>query len=251
MPLARAALESLLHSHKLGRTLSPASPSASGVDLDAVMPTGVAAVDARLGGGLPHGHLSEIVGPRSSGRTSLLLHMLARVTTRGHLAALVDVLDMFDVESAVRAGIDLDRLLWIRGHVAVNAGLCRDSNQRALEQAIRALALVLSAGNFGLVAFDAGDVPSDALKRLPFTTWLRLQRLIEGGQTICVLVGSQPMARSTAGLTVKLDRAEQAGQIGNVRVFRGLDVTLHVLHARTRAQDDRATALTTVASHHA
>ena len=47
------------------------------------------------------------------------------------------------------------RLLWIRGHVVSNPGMCRDLNQRALEQAIRALTLVLQAGNFGLVVFDA------------------------------------------------------------------------------------------------
>ena len=249
MPLARAALESLLHSHKLGRTLTSALPSA--IDPDEYVSTGVAAIDARLGGGFPRGQLSEIVGPRSSGRASLLLQMLTAVTTRGQLVALVDVLDMFDVESAVRVGLDLDRLLWIRGHVAVNAGFCRDLNQRALEQAIRALALVLSAGNFGLVAFDAGEVPHDAVKRLPFTTWLRLQRLIEGGQTVCVLVGNEPMARSTAGLTVKLGRAGQGGQVGDVRLFRGLDITLRAIHARARAHEEATVALTTVQSNHA
>ena len=49
-----------------------------------------------------------------------------------------------------RPAIDLDRLLWIRGHVVINPGLCRDLNQRALEQAIKALTLVLQAGNFGM-----------------------------------------------------------------------------------------------------
>ena len=97
---------------------------------------------------------------------------------------------MFDVASAAAAGIDLDRLLWIRGHVVSNPGMCRDLNQRAMEQAIRALTLVLQAGNFGLVVFDVAEAPADAVRRLPFTTWLRLQRMVEGSQTACVLVGS-------------------------------------------------------------
>ena len=50
-------------------------------------------------------------------------------------------------------------LLWIRGHVVMNPGLCRDINQRAIEQAMRAFALVLQAGNFGLVVFDAAEAP--------------------------------------------------------------------------------------------
>jgi hypothetical protein len=140
--------------------------------------------------------------------------MMAAATARGELVALVDALDMLDVESAAGAGVELERLLWIRGHVVSNPGLCRDMNQRALEQAIRALGLVLQAGNFGLVAFDAGEAPASALKRLPFTTWLRLQRMIEGTQTVCVLVGPEPMARSSAGLTVQLGQAGQAGRVG-------------------------------------
>src|SRR4029077_4143927 len=97
------------------------------------------------------------------------------------------------------------------GHVVSNPGLCRDLNQRAMEQAIRALTLVLQAGNIGLVVFDAGAAPSDALRRLPFTTWLRLQRMIEGRQTLCVLMANEPMARSSAGLTVRLLRRGGGG----------------------------------------
>jgi hypothetical protein len=233
MPLARADLESLLRTRQLDRTLPAALPdphmgpegagkdpggagqdpagagTEAGKDDYAFGPTGVAALDARLGGGLPRGQLSEIVGPRSSGRASLLLSMCAAATARGELVALVDAVDMLDVASAEAAGVDLARLLWIRGHVVTNPGLCRDMNQRAMEQAIRALTLVLSAGNFGLVAFDAGEAPAGALRRLPFTTWLRLQRMVEGQQTICVLVGSEPMARSSAGLTIRMGQDGQ------------------------------------------
>jgi hypothetical protein len=196
--LARADLESLLHTKKLDRTLTqgprPGLEYAS---------TGHAALDARLHGGVPRGQVSELIGPRSSGRTSLLFQMLAAATRRGELVALVDALDMFDVESAVEAGIDLNRVLWIRGFVVPNPGLCRDLNQRALVQAIRAFTLVLQAGQFGLVAFDAGEAPADTIRRLPFTTWLRVQRMVEGTQTACLLVGSDRMARSPAGLTLQ------------------------------------------------
>ena len=198
--LARADLESLLHTKKLDRTLTRFLPE-SCPDLERAS-TGHAGLDAQLRGGIPRGQVSELIGPRSSGRTSLLVHMLAAATERGELVALVDALDMFDVESAADAGIDLDRLLWIRGHVVPNPGLCRDLNQRAMVQAIRAFTLVLQAGHFGLVAFDAGEAPADAIRRLPFTTWLRLQRMVEGTQTACLLVGSDRMARSPAGLTL-------------------------------------------------
>src|SRR5215510_3533996 len=202
MPLARADLESLLRVRRLDRTLTTALPAAV-PDEYVCAPTGHTPLDARLGGGFPRGQLSEIVGPRSAGRTSLMVQMLAAATARGELVALIDALDMFDVESAAAAGVAFDRLLWIRGHVVINPGMCRDMNQRALEQAMRAMALVLQAGNFGLVVFDAAEAPAEALRRLPFTTWLRLQRMVEGSQTTCVLVGGEPMARSSAGLTLR------------------------------------------------
>ena len=204
MALARADLESLLRARRLDRTLTTALPPVDPCDEAAIAPSGVPSLDARLGGGLRRGHVSEIVGARSSGRTSLLLQTIAAATARGELVGLVDALDMFDVESAAAAGIDLARLLWIRGHVVSNPGLCADMNQRALEQAIRAFTLVLQAGNFGLVVLDLAEAPATAVRRLPFTTWMRVQRMVEGSQTACLLVGGEPMARSAAGLTLRL-----------------------------------------------
>src|SRR5580765_1361459 len=210
MPLARADLESLLRARQLDRTLTTALPQIDPRDEHALAPCGISALDARLGGGFPRVQLSELVGPRSSGRTSLLLQMLAAATRRGELVALVDALDMFDVESAAGAGVELERLLWIRGLVVTNPGMCRDLNQRAVVQAIRAFTLVLEAGNFGLVVFDAGEAPSDAIRRLPFTTWLRLQRMVEGTSTACLLVGSDRLSRSPRGLSLQASHLRAA-----------------------------------------
>jgi recombination protein RecA len=245
MSLARADLESLLRTHRLDRTLTSALPQLDPRDECALAPSGITALDARLGGGFPRGQLSELVGPRSSGRTSLLLQMMAAATARGELVALIDALDMLDVESAA-AAVALERLLWIRGLVVTNPGACRDLNQRALEQAIRALTLVLQAGNFGLVVFDVADAPPDAVRRLPFTTWMRLQRIIEGSQTACVLVGAEPMARSSAGLTLKFGiRNVECGMRFNGRLFDGLNVEARVVRARAREQEDVRVPLST------
>jgi hypothetical protein len=249
MALARADLESLLRARQLDRTLTTALPPVDPRD-EALAPCGLTALDARLGGGFPRGQLSELAGPRSSGRTSLVLQMLTAATARGELVALVDALDMLDVESAVSAGLDLARLLWIRGHVVANPGMCRDMNQRALEQAIRAFTLVLQAGNFGLVVFDVAEAPPDALRRLPFTTWLRLQRIVEGRQTVGVLVGNQPMARSAAGLTLHVGMRDSGLGIRFTDcLFDGLNVHTRVVRARARDQQEEASvAFSTVAS---
>jgi recombination protein RecA len=231
---SRADLESLLRTRQLDRTLTTSLPP---IEYD-VAGSGITALDAWLGGGFPRGQVSELVGPRSSGRTSVLLQMLAAATSRGELVALVDALDMFDVESAAAADIDLDRLLWIRGHVVTNPGMCRDMNQRALEQALRAFTLVLQAGNFGVVVFDVAEAPSHAIRRLPFTTWLRLQRIVEGSQTVCVLVGSEPMARSSAGLTLKFGATIEArGARFTDRLFDGLNIEAQAVRARGRGHE--------------
>jgi hypothetical protein len=245
MSLARANLESLLRTRQLDRTLTTAIAVPDPHDEQAVAPTGVIALDAQLGGGFPRGQLSELVGPRSSGRTSVMLRMLAAATARGELVALIDALDMLDVNSAAAAGVDLARLLWVRGLVVTNPGMCRDLNQRALEQAIRALALVLQAGNVGLVVFDAAEAPPHALRRLPFTTWLRLQRMVEGSSTVCLLVGNEAMARSSAGLTVRVGRGS-GGKFGR-RLFEGLDVDARLARARSRNQDHVRLSLSTTA----
>jgi hypothetical protein len=260
--LARADLEALLRTRKLDRTLTsryPVPALSQEADEFVVAATGFPPFDARLGGGFPRGQISELVGPFSSGRTSVLLRALAAATGRGELVALIDALDMLDVVSASAAGIDLERLLWVRGHVVVNPGMCRDTNQRALEHALKALSLVLQSGGFGVVVLDVAEAPAPAIRRVPFTTWLRLQRMVEGSQTACVLVGAEPMARSSAGLTVKLQRAQ--GDVlegrGNRacgarfgRLFEGFDIECRVIRARARmGLDDQPVALATSAAH--
>jgi RecA/RadA recombinase len=66
---ARAAVEALLRARKLDRTLTSTLPER--LDEDAVAPLDSAGLDLGLAGGLPRGQVSEVVGPASSGRTSV------------------------------------------------------------------------------------------------------------------------------------------------------------------------------------
>jgi hypothetical protein len=79
-----------------------------------LQPSGVAELDAVLGGGFPRGSLVELCGPVSSGRTSLTFSLLARATERQEACAFVDVSDSLDPVSLAAAGVELPRLLWIR-----------------------------------------------------------------------------------------------------------------------------------------
>src|SRR5215467_3689174 len=75
--------------------------------------SGIPALDA-LTGGLPRGCLTEVCGPASSGRTTVLVAALVAATRRGEFCALIDASDALDPHSLATAGVDLDRLLWVR-----------------------------------------------------------------------------------------------------------------------------------------
>ena len=227
-------LESALRARKLDRTLTSALPPLERVDPAALVPSDVAALDASLRGGLPRGQLSELTGLPSSGRMTLLLQMIAAATRRGELAAVVDTCDRLDVSSVAAAGVDLERLLWIRGGDVVMSASTSVSD-RVVDRALKALNLVLQAGGFGVVAIDLADVPPLILKRLPFTTWLRVQRTIEGSDTACVLVTPEPLARSAGGVTLSLSgRSTWAGTADRSRRLTGLDVGVRVISPRRR-----------------
>ena len=148
------------------------------------VPTGIAEVDGAIGG-LPRGSLTEIFGPASSGRTSLLISILAAATARQESCALVDAADAFDPASAEAAGVLLDRVLWIRcGHNA--------------EHALKAVDLLIQGGGFGLVAMDLGDTPPAIARRISMVSWFRLRRAVEYTPTVLVTLARQSNAKTCA-----------------------------------------------------
>jgi hypothetical protein len=233
---ALAVLESALRSRKLDRTLTTAlAPLDPSTVLARSVATDVAALDACLLGGVPRGQLSELVGPRSSGRTTVLLQMMAAATARGEIVALVDTCDRLDVASAEAAGVDLTRLLWIRGTDAT--ALRQPLAPGPLAVGLKALNLVLQAGGFSLVAMDLADVPLREITYVPFSTWLRVQRTIEGSDTACVLLGPEPIARSAGGLTLTLTgRSSWAGTSDRSRRLTGSDMRVRVMSPHRKVQ---------------
>jgi hypothetical protein len=243
-------VESLLRARKLDRTLTTSRPLEAPVP---AVPFHVRALDAYLQGGLPAGQLSEVVGPASSGRTTIAWQWMAAATRRGDTVALVDTFDRFDPASAVACGLDLDRLLWIRGQAISKTACAVDPVwlpgvrtvegpgtmvERTLDRALKALNLVLQSGVCPVVVIDLADVPLPALRRIPYTTWLRVQRVIEGGDTTCVLIAPEPLARSAGGITLNLQAPAAAAPAPAHPVFARAPLPADAVTTRVRWQGE-------------
>lgn len=158
--------------------------------------TGIAALDAVLGGGLPRGRLCEINGPLSSGRTSLGIALLAAVTRSGEIAAVVDAADAFDPASAAAAGVALERVLWVRAPRP--------------HEALRCAERLLDARGFGIVVMDVGGgeertrrAGRDATPTANASAWKRLARGAHASGTTLLLSAPRAQAGPFAALTLE------------------------------------------------
>lgn len=197
---ALARLETLLAARKLDGTLARGDSARMPGPL---APTGIASLDDTLHGGWRRGDVSEVVGGPSSGRTGVMAATLAAATTRGELVALVDAFDRLDPVTMAATGVDLSRVLWVRGPALSLPGRTT-MVVSALLQAIRALDLIVRAGGFGVVVLDVAGMPARAFQDLAPATWLRLAHALAGQPTVGLLVGDMPMGRSARGVTVRL-----------------------------------------------
>lgn len=216
--------------------------------------TGVPAIDA-LTGGLPRGALTEIVGPASSGRTSLLLSLLAQATARQEACALVDASDAFDPESAVAAGIDLKRLLWVRcrvpGPCEARAGKKNGKHDPGahVEQALKTADLLLQSGGFGVLVLDLSDVPPAIARRVPLTSWFRFRRAVENTPTVLLALEQQAYAKAAASLVLGLARcdchwkaiADRAGP-SHTRLLGEIEIGAEVLRSQIATKKRPASA---------
>jgi recombination protein RecA len=151
------------------------------------LPSGVDGID------FPRGAVTEIHGPPSSGRTTLLFSALAQATAREEVCALIDVDDTFDPTSAAAAGVALERLLWIRcgGHA---------------ERALRVTDLVVQGGGFGMVAMDLGNTPPETARRIPPASWFRFRHAVQNTRSVLLVLEQLPHARSCAALSLEAKR---------------------------------------------
>ena len=156
-----------------------------------ITPTGIPEIDGFTEGGLPRGAITEIFGTASSGRTTFVLSSLAHATTHEEVCALVDTNDVFDPTTAAKAGVNLDRLLWVR---------CNNN----LEHAFKTTDMLLQAGGFGIVTLDLGDVPAKSAKRIISSWWYRFRRTLEATSTALLVMAEESCVGARAALGLEL-----------------------------------------------
>jgi hypothetical protein len=151
--------------------------------------TGLAFLDAVVGGGLPKGAITESISPQISAGSASLISALLQAAQRGrYFLALIDGRDSF--EPWPLGNSSLRHLLWVRCHNAL--------------ETIKAADLLLRDGNFPLVIADLVLNAPAELRKIPQTSWYRLQRLVEPTSTAFLVLSRRSMV-SSAQLKIVLE----------------------------------------------
>jgi hypothetical protein len=220
-------LELLLKNRGLGTALfHPVDPP------EQRFSTGIESLDLLLSGGFPRGHISEISGPISSGKTSLMLTLLSRATQQGEVVACIDT-NQLDPFSAQCSGMDLEKLLWIR---------CQQE-----DQILKAGDILCRAGNFGIIALDLHLSPGGSLTAGSHI-WFRLQRAVEETRTVLLMFTPRPIARNAARTAIQLRRCDLQWRGGRVfwKLLQGFSIEVRSASHRSQVIRSQVSSLQTL-----
>jgi hypothetical protein len=166
-----------------------------------------AALDRLERDGPPPGAISEVAGAAGSGATSLAVRLAARAARLGQRIAWLDPQDGWDPDSAARAGVALEQVLWLRGCAALH-GL------EGLSRWNEILGLLIQSGGFELLVADFLGWPLDELRRMPRSAWFRLLRGLERTRRDALLVlAPAPVAQRCARCTLRLGGAGELASL--------------------------------------
>lgn len=180
--------------------------------------TASAGFDRLLEGGLERGSMVELIGRRSSGRFSLVLTALAAATGAGEAAALVDLGDALDPQDAAAAGVELERLLWVR--------------PRRTKEVLASAEVILGSG-MPLVVIDLGMPPVPGGRGIE-AAWLRLARAARA-QRSALLISSPYRVSGTAAravLEMRRPASAWAGRGASPRLLEGVAAEVELVKCR-------------------
>jgi hypothetical protein len=186
--------------------------------------TGLALFDQSIGGGLPKGGITELISPPGSAGSASLVHDFIHGAYRDqYFVALIDGRDSFD--PCALANSILRQVLWVR---------CT----KALE-AVKAADLLLRDGNFPLVIVDLILNSPEELRKIPQTTWYRLQRLVESVPTACLILTRYEMV-SSAQLKLVLENSWNLETLEKQDAISQLRIVVKRSHLKSEIRSQRS-----------
>lgn len=174
---------------------------------------------------LTRGTVAELSG--STGKTSLMLSLLAKLTAAGEVCAVVDSCNAFDPYSAAASGAELENLLWVR---------CGSS----LEKAFLAADYLVQAKGFGAVWLNLSGLSKRDLRAVPKTYWYRYRTRIKETPTMVFVTAEEAVTGSAAQQAFTLSR--QAATWSGTGRFKLLKEMLLSVHSRKEFYGDPLSA---------
>ena len=176
--------------------------------------TGLAALDDAIGGGLPKGAITELTSPHVSAGSALVIAALLQFAQREQrFLALIDGRDSFDPQPLGNSC--LRHLLWIRCTKAFDA--------------VKAADLLLRDGNLARVILDLVLSSADELRKIPQTSWYRLQRVVEPTPTAFLVLTRRSMI-SSAQFKLVLESSWNLAELQREDSAARLSFQLHRAH---------------------
>lgn len=161
------------------------------------------------------GTLAEFAGGASTGKTSLVLSLLSKLTRAGEVCAVVDSTNGFDPCSAVVSGVEIENLLWVK---------CGGD----LEKAFISADYLVQAKGFGAVWLNLNGLPKRELRAVPKTYWYRYRTRIKETPTFVLVTAEEPVTGSASqhSFTLTRDRVEWSGK-GRYKLLKEFSLSLH------------------------
>jgi recombination protein RecA len=200
--------------------------------------TGALSLDLALGvGGVPRGRIVEIFGPESSGKTTLVYHIIAEAQRRGGICAFVDAEHAIDPIYARRIGVDVDELLVSQPDYG--------------EQALEIVDVLVRSGAVDVVAVDSvaaltprvelegqmGETQVGLQARLMSQALRKLAGNLNRARTVCVFTNQ---IREKIGVTYGSPETQPGGRALKFYATQRLDIRrIETLKEGTEAVGNR------------
>ena len=167
-----------------------------------------------LGLTLTRGTVIEMAGDHSTGKTSVALSLLSKLTSEGEICAVVDACSSYDPCTAHLAGIKNDNLMWIK---------CGGD----LENAFMAADLLVQAKGFGAIWLNLNGLPQNKLRMVPKTYWYRYRNRISQTPTMVMVTSPEPVTGSASHLSMTLTRENVVWSgVGRFKLLREFRINM-------------------------